>query len=96
MREVERFGDSDQLPFRDFEGTGNGLHLFAHFKDALDECGHLSIWIGQLGKRLGGFGRWCRGCDSREVDPLEPGTAPNPAGLTFHVVFLKHVAHATN
>ena len=60
-------------PLEIFQSAFNGLQLFALFEDALDERGHLSVWIWKLGIRLGGFGRWCRGCDSREVDPLEPG-----------------------
>ena len=54
--------------------------MFAHFEDALDERGDLSVWIWQLGIRFGGFGRRCRGCDSRKVDPLEPGCGSDRSG----------------
>jgi hypothetical protein len=29
---------------------------------------HLSVWTRQLGIRLGGFRRWCRGCDSNQFN----------------------------
>jgi hypothetical protein len=81
--EVERLGQRDQLGFFDFERSLDGFELLGFVEDAGDKFSDLAVgvWQGRVG--FGGSGGGRLGCDSREVDPLEPGCGSDRGGCCW-------------
>ena len=92
MSEVERLGDRDEFGFLDFKRTLDRLKLLALFEDTLHERGDLSVRIGEERVGFRRFGGCRLGCNSREVDPLEPGCGSTRGGCCYCFGFGFHSA----